>query len=268
LVLILGGGVSGDMGAFAASTYMRGVPFVQVPTTLLAQVDSSIGGKTGFDYLGLKNLIGTFAQPVAVLIDTDTLKTLPRRQLVAGFGEMFKHGLVSDREYFEQLISKRPEEFSMTELAGFIAKSVRIKAAIVQKDEKEAGARKLVNFGHTVGHAVEELSWKTDRPLLHGEAVGIGMVVETELSWRQGHLAGADVERVTAAIKASGLPVAIPDLPLDDLIAKMHSDKKDIGGVIEFDLLDGIGKARFNQTVDEQVVREALEHNMESAHAV
>ena len=155
----------------------------------------------------------------------------------------------------------------MAELADFISKSVRIKAEIVEQDEKESGARKLVNFGHTVGHAIEELSWKTSHPLLHGEAVGIGMVVETELSWRQGHLEADDVERVKTAIKAAGLPVAIPDLPVTDLLAKMRSDKKDIGGVVEFDLLDGIGKARFNQTVDENVVKEALEHNMESAHA-
>lgn len=267
LVVILGGGVCGDMGAFAASTYMRGVAFVQVPTTLLAQVDSSIGGKTGIDFAGLKNFIGTFAQPVAVLADTDVLKTLPRRQLVAGFGEMFKHGLVRDAGYFEQLVQKRPQDFTADELEDFIAKSVRIKAEIVAKDEQEAGSRKLVNFGHTVGHAVEELSWKTSHPLLHGEAVAIGMVVETELSWREGHLGAGDVKKVKAAIEAAGLPVSVPQLPVDEVIRKMRLDKKDIGGVIEFDLLDAIGRARFNQTVDEAVLKEVLEHNMEPSHA-
>jgi len=267
LVLILGGGVTGDMGAFAASTYMRGVAFAHLPTTLLAQVDSSIGGKTGVDFDGLKNLVGTFAQAVAVVSDTDLLATLPKRELRAGFGEMLKHGLISDADYFAQLTKKRPEDYTAAELELFIAKSVRIKAGVVEADETEGGRRKLMNFGHTVGHAIEALSWDTGHPLLHGEAVAIGLVVEADLSRRQGFITAADVACVQQAVELAGLPGAVPDLAMADIMTKMRGDKKDERGVIMFDLLAGIGRAVYGQVIDDAVVEEVLKRHMEAAGA-
>jgi 3-dehydroquinate synthase len=263
LVVLAGGGVLGDMGAFAAATYMRGVAFAHVPTTLVAQADSSIGGKTGVDFGGLKNFVGAFAQPKVVIADTAVLATLPPRELNAGFGELLKHGLTRDAEYFHELSLKAPGEYSADEMAIFIEKSVSLKVAVVQRDTTEAGERKLLNFGHTVGHAVEALSWDTDHPLLHGEAVAIGMVAEAELSQRKGYLDEAEVERVRQAIIGAGLPARIPYQPLPKLLEKMHLDKKDAGGKIEFVLLEGIGRALYDQTIDETDVAEVLEQNME-----
>jgi 3-dehydroquinate synthase len=263
LVVILGGGVVGDMGAFAASTYMRGVPFVQIPSTLLAQVDSSIGGKTGFDFEGLKNFIGTFAQPIAVVIDTNLLETLPERELTAGFAEMFKHGLIKDVHYFQALGRKKPTAYSKDELADLISTSTRIKAAIVEQDENEIGDRKLLNFGHTVGHAVEALSWQSDYPLLHGEAVAIGMVVEADISREKGFLLDSDVVMITEALRAAGLPVHVPHLPAEYILEKMYRDKKNEHGHINCTLLGSIGAGLFNQVVEPVMIIRALGRHME-----
>ena len=267
LVLILGGGVLGDMAGFAAATYMRGVAFAHIPTTLVAQVDSSVGGKTAFDYDGIKNLIGVFAQPAAVLVDTDTLRTLPERDMVAGFAEMFKHGLIRDAEYFEHLSQKKPLDYTADQLADFIAWSIRIKAAVVMSDERETGERKVVNFGHTVGHAVEALSWETDHPLLHGEAVAIGMVVEAELSQFKGYLAAQDVQRIRQVLDSAGLPTTIPGFPVDRLLEKMTHDKKNERGRVLFDLLRRIGEGVYDELVDETMVKRTLEGNMGQGHA-
>ena len=267
LVVILGGGVVGDMAAFAASTYMRGVAFAQVPTSLVAQVDSSVGGKAGFDFDGIKNLIGTFAQPAAVIIDTDTLETLPERELVAGFAEMFKHGLIRDAEYFTHLSQKPPKDYTAAQLADFIARSVRLKSEIVANDEREAGERKIVNFGHTVGHAVEALSWESREPLLHGEAVAIGMVVEAELSQFKGYLSAQDVQRIRQVLGAAGLPTAVPAYPIEKLFEKMAMDKKNERGKVLFTLLKRIGEAIYNETVSDDVLRRTLQGSMERAHA-
>lgn len=266
LVIILGGGVVGDMAAFAASTYMRGVSFAQIPTTLLAQVDSSIGGKTGFDFDDIKNLIGVFAQPVAVLVDTDTLSTLPRRELVAGFAEMFKHGLIKDAVYFERLSQKTPKEYSTAELAEFVARSIRIKAAVVTNDEYESGERKLLNFGHTIGHAVEARSWETESPLLHGEAVAIGMIVEAELSKQKGLISEDDVQRIRKILSMAGLPTVIPHSLTQSLFEKIRLDKKNEHGIMLFTLLKRIGEAVYNQTIEESVLARAITDNMESAN--
>ncbi|HSA84312.1 MAG TPA: 3-dehydroquinate synthase, partial [Patescibacteria group bacterium] len=182
LVINLGGGVIGDMGGFAASTYMRGIDFLQIPTTLLSQIDASVGGKTGVDFAGIKNLVGSFQQPIGVIIDTQTLKTLPKREFLSGFGEMIKHGLIADKTYFELVTSKQPQSFSQEELINLIARSCEIKKTIVEQDETENGLRKLLNFGHTIGHAIESLSLETEMPLLHGEAVAIGMVAEAKVA--------------------------------------------------------------------------------------
>jgi 3-dehydroquinate synthase len=263
LVINLGGGVIGDVGGFAASTYMRGIDFLNVPTTLLSQVDASVGGKTGFNFVGVKNLVGTFNQPVGVIIDPQTLETLPDRELVSGFAEVIKHGLISDAAYFEQVTAKKPGEFTQDELTDIITESCRIKLDIIKDDIKEAGARKLVNFGHTVGHAVEALSHKTDKPLLHGEAISIGMTAEAGMSAGLGRLPAEDLERIRQALTAAGLPVSAHGLKLEDVREKMSSDKKNTGGKLNFTLIDTIGKASYDQEVPEAVVTGALQTILE-----
>lgn len=263
LVVNLGGGVICDMGGFAASTYMRGVDFVQIPTTLLAQVDASVGGKTGIDFGGIKNLIGTFDQPRAVIIDPSTLTSLPEREFVAGFGEIIKHGLISSQAYLEKVTKKPPLEFDMDELEEIIAESCQIKVEVVRKDVTEGGFRKTVNFGHTVGHAIEALSLKSAQPLLHGEAVSIGMVVEAELSQQKNFLSARDAGLVSEYLDRAGLPIAIPSASISDLMELMRSDKKNQAGRLRFTLLDGIGKAVYDQEINPQLVEAALKKHME-----
>lgn len=258
LVITLGGGVIGDMGGFAASTYMRGVAFLQIPTTLLAQIDSSVGGKTGINFFGIKNLIGTFNQPTGVLIDINILQTLPKRELISGFGEMIKHGLIADRRYFETVTSKPTQEFSQEELVDLIMRSCEIKKTIVESDETENGIRKIINFGHTIGHAIESLSLETDNPLLHGEAVAIGIIAEAKMSQLQNLLSEVDFQIIENALTTAGLPVAVSGLETNDIIEKMQSDKKNENGIINFTLLTTIGKASINQTVPEEIIKQAL----------
>jgi len=258
LVINLGGGVIGDLGGFAAATYMRGVDFLNVPTTLLAQVDSSVGGKTGFNFDGIKNLVGTFDQPIGVVIDTGTLTTLPKREFLSGFAEIIKHGLVSDKAYFEQATAKLPLEFSQDELADIISRSCEIKAEVVEHDETETGARKLMNFGHTVGHAIEALSLGAEQPLLHGEAVSIGMVAEAAISQQLGMLAESEFHEIEQALSNAGLPIKMNDSSVDKLLEKMRSDKKNDSGNINFTLLKGIGSAVYDQRVEQSAIIEAL----------
>jgi shikimate kinase / 3-dehydroquinate synthase len=240
-VVALGGGVIGDMAGFAAATYMRGVRFVQVPTTLLAQVDSSVGGKTGINHPLGKNMIGAFYQPRAVLADVATLDTLAPRELSAGLAEVIKHGAILDAAFFSwieqhigQLVARDPQA-----LAHAIARSCEIKAEVVRQDERESGLRAVLNFGHTFGHAIESGlgygNW------LHGEAVGCGMVMAADLSQRMGLIDGAAVERVRALVKAAGLPVVAPDLGAERWIELMEVDKKNEGGTIKFILLKPLG---------------------------
>lgn len=259
LVINLGGGLVSDMGGFAAATYMRGVDFLNLPTTLLAQVDASVGGKTGFNFDGIKNLVGTFDQPAAVIIDTQTLEELPEREFLSGFAEIIKHGLVADKAYFEAVAAKPPLEFTPPELEEIIALSCAIKSGVVRADAGEQGSRRLINFGHTVGHAIESLSLETGKPLLHGEAVSIGMVAEAGISKSLGKLSGDEFRRITAVLRAAGLPVAVSGLAVDDILAKMQSDKKNEYGGVNFTLLDGIGRALYNQAAGRPVVIEALQ---------
>lgn len=259
LVINLGGGVIGDLGGFAASTYMRGIDFLNVPTTLLSQVDSSIGGKTGMNFAGIKNLIGSFNQPVGVVIDPQTLATLPTRELSSGFAEVIKHGLIWDRDYFEQVTAKKPADFTQDELTDIISGSCAIKLAIIKDDVREGGARKLVNFGHSVGHALEAISHDSDKPLLHGEAISLGMVAEADISVRSGKLATEDLEKVRRALTDAGLPVSLSGMDVDEVMEKMRSDKKNTGGRPNFTLIDSIGHALYDQEVPANVVTEALE---------
>ena len=240
-LVALGGGVIGDLTGFAAASYMRGVPFVQIPTTLLSQVDSSVGGKTGLNHPLGKNMIGAFYQPRAVLADTATLATLPERELSAGLAEVIKHGAIIDAVFFDwiehniALLMARDQQA----LAYAISRSCEIKADVVRQDEREGGLRAILNFGHTFGHAIEAGlgygQW------LHGEAVGCGMVMAADLSQRAGLVDAATVARVRALVAAAGLPTVAPDLGTERWLELMEVDKKNEGGAIKFILLKPLG---------------------------
>ncbi|AYB50461.1 3-dehydroquinate synthase [Ralstonia solanacearum] len=258
-LVALGGGVIGDMTGFAAASYMRGVPFIQVPTTLLAQVDSSVGGKTGINHPLGKNMIGAFHQPQAVLADIDTLRTLPPRELAAGMAEVIKHGAIADADYFvwiERHIAGL-NACDVDLMAEAVRGSVRIKAAVVAQDERESGLRAILNFGHTFGHAIEAGlgygEW------LHGEAVGCGMAMAADLSHRLGFIDIDTRNRVTALTRAANLPVVAPDLGLARFIDLMRVDKKAEAGEIKFVLLRKLGQA-FVTTVPDADLRATLQH--------
>jgi shikimate kinase / 3-dehydroquinate synthase len=240
-LIALGGGVIGDMTGFAASTYMRGVPFIQVPTTLLAQVDSSVGGKTGINHPLGKNMIGAFYQPQSVIADTTTLNTLPAEELSAGLAEVIKHGAIIDAPFFDWIeanISKLVAKDAQA-LAYAIQRSCEIKADVVRQDEKETGLRAILNFGHTFGHAIEAGlgygKW------LHGEAVGCGMVMAADLSQRMGFISETEKIRITALVNAAGLPTVAPDLGNERWLELMQVDKKNEGGQIKFILIKPLG---------------------------
>lgn len=258
LVINLGGGVICDMGGFAASTYLRGIDFLQIPTTILAQVDASVGGKTGINFNGIKNYIGAFQQPIGVVIDVKTLATLPERVYSQGFAEIIKHGLIADRAYFDFVTSKKPKEFNTSELIQMLAKSNEIKAKIVEEDQKERGIRKIVNFGHTIGHAIESLSFETDKPYLHGEAVSIGMVAETKISQLTGLLQPEEADVIYERLSRMGLPVSVSNIKTADILKKIKTDKKVVKGQVNWTLLNSIGQAVYNQKVDDKIVEEAL----------
>ncbi|WP_425260204.1 bifunctional shikimate kinase/3-dehydroquinate synthase AroKB [Massilia luteola] len=240
-LVALGGGVIGDMTGFAAATYMRGVPFVQIPTTLLAQVDSSVGGKTGINHPLGKNMIGAFYQPRAVIADTATLDTLPARELSAGLAEVIKHGAILDAGFFDWIEANIAQLMARDHaaLAHAIARSCEIKSDVVARDEREGGLRAVLNFGHTFGHAIE--SGLGYGEWLHGEAVGCGMVMAADLSRRLGLIDAAALERVRALVQAAGLPVVAPDLGVERWIELMEVDKKNEGGAIKFILLKPLG---------------------------
>jgi 3-dehydroquinate synthase len=257
-IVALGGGVIGDLAGFAAATYQRGVPFVQVPTTLLAQVDSSVGGKTAINHPLGKNMIGAFHQPLAVLADTDTLATLPPAELRAGLAEVIKHGAIRDVAFFEWLEANLDALLRLDRgaLAYAVKRSVEIKAAVVAADERETGVRALLNFGHTFGHAIEAGlgfgAW------LHGEAVGAGMVMAADLSVRLGLLEGEAADRLRRLLARAGLPVAGPALGPDRYLDLMAVDKKAEAGRIRFILLDRLGAARIVDSVSADVLQATL----------
>ncbi len=238
-VFALGGGVVGDMAGFAAATFMRGIPFVQVPTTLLAQVDSSVGGKTGINHARGKNMIGAFCQPRAVLADLDTLDTLPDRELAAGLAEVIKHGAALDAAFFAWCERSMPALVARDSaaLAYAIRRSCELKAEVVAEDEREEGRRALLNFGHTFGHAIEtglgHGAW------LHGEAVGAGMLAAARLSVAAGMLDPASASRLAATVAAAGLPTRLPPLGVDRYLELMAHDKKALDAELRFVLLDG-----------------------------
>jgi 3-dehydroquinate synthase len=256
-LIALGGGVVGDMAGFVAATLLRGVPFMQVPTTLLAMVDASVGGKTGVDHPAGKNLIGAFHQPIAVLCDVSTLRTLPARQLRSGLAECIKHQIIRDADGFAMLESRIADtlQLNTNDLVELVAHNVAIKARVVEADPLEQGERAHLNFGHTFGHAIEQAS---QYRYAHGEAVALGMVAAARAAVRMGILAPADCARIEKLIAAGGLPTGGLTLDVDEIMRVMLTDKKVRDGRIRFVLPDQIGHVLIRDDVAPAIVREAL----------
>ncbi len=256
ILINLGGGVITDMGGFAASTFKRGIDFVQVPTTLLSQVDASVGGKTGIDMDSVKNIIGTFTQPKAVFIHTGFLKTLDEREIRSGFAEVIKHGLIYDRSLFETVRKTGPS--GLTD--EIIYRSIEIKNEVVKEDPFEKGLRKILNYGHTIGHAVESYSLSHDKtPLLHGEAIAIGFICEAYLSFKKNGLSEADLNETVEAIKAVYPAYNLKKESYPALLEIMKNDKKNNAGQISFSLLSEIGKCGFDKFCREEEIFESLD---------
>jgi 3-dehydroquinate synthase len=259
-LIALGGGVVGDITGFAASTYMRGIAYIQLPTTLLAQVDSSVGGKTGVDHELGKNMIGTFWQPGLVWIDVETLTTLPRRELLAGLAEVIKYGVIYDEGLFTFLETGRDKILNLDRdaLTYIIKRSCEIKAEVVSKDERESGLRAILNYGHTIGHAIETVT--KYKKFLHGEAVAIGMHIEARLSMILDLINEAQVSRIKALLDAYGLPSAIPsDVNASSIFLSMQLDKKAVAGELKFILPEEIGKVNIQKGIPEKSIRESLQ---------
>jgi len=259
-IVALGGGVVGDLAGFVAATYLRGIPFVQIPTTLLAQVDSSVGGKTGVNLRAGKNLAGAFYQPRLVLCDIDTLKTLPEREFRAGLAEVIKYGIIFDSKLFNQLERDLPKLLKRvpTTLAAVVARCCEIKAEVVSQDETESGLRAILNFGHTIGHAIENSSGYGK--FLHGEAISIGQVAAAKLSQKILGLPSDDVARIEKLFIRAGLPVAIKlnSVRRKKLFTAMKLDKKVSNGEIKFVLVEKIGKAAWGQKVSTDSIEAVL----------
>lgn len=258
LLAALGGGVVGDLTGFAAATYLRGVDFIQIPTTLLAQVDSSIGGKTGVDFDAYKNMVGAFYMPRLVYMNLDTLQTLETRQFYNGFGEVMKHGLIKDSKYYEWLIANMYEicDREPETLLKLVKRSCEIKKSVVEKDPTEQGERALLNFGHTLGHAIEKNSGFT---MMHGECVALGCVAAAFISWKRGRIEMEDYYEIRDMFVPFNLPISADELDIDRIVELTKSDKKMKSGQIRFVLLDKIGKAVLDDSVTEEEMRAALE---------
>ena len=257
LVLNLGGGVVGDVGGYAASTFKRGVNFINIPTTLLAQVDASVGGKTGVNFQGIKNIIGTFNRPLAVYTDVGFLKTLPENHFRSGMAEVLKHGLIFNRGYWNETKDFNNEK---TDIENMVKQSVEIKNMIVGMDMHETNIRKILNFGHTIGHAVESVSMRTNRPLLHGEAIAIGMICEAYLSNKLSALNDGQLAEITEGVLNVFPDLDIEELAFGEMLDFMKNDKKNRGEVLRFSLLNNIGAAIFNHPVNAEQVEESLNY--------
>ena len=264
-VLALGGGVIGDMAGFASACFQRGVYFIQVPTTLLSQVDSSVGGKTGINHPLGKNMIGAFQQPQVVLADMSQLKTLPPRELSAGLAEVIKYALLGDADFLAWLEQHMDALVQGDEaaLAEAVYRSCAHKARIVANDEKEQGERALLNLGHTFGHAIE--SYLGYGEWLHGEAVATGMVMAADLSQRMGWISAEDLARTKNIIQRANLPIVCPQIPLDDFLAYMAHDKKVLNGQLRLVLMQAVGQAIITKTFDVELMKQAILANQEQA---
>ncbi|MCI8327119.1 MAG: 3-dehydroquinate synthase [Lachnospiraceae bacterium] len=264
LLLALGGGVVGDMTGYAAATYLRGIDFIQIPTTLLAQVDSSVGGKTGVDFAQYKNMVGAFKQPRLVYINLNVLKSLPEKQFASGMAEALKSGWIQDREYslFLEKYQKEIQSISYEQIRNTVSGSCRIKRDVVQKDPLEHGERALLNFGHTIGHAIEKLS---DFSLYHGECVALGMVAAAQISWKKGNIEKKDLERIEQMLLSYHLPIHL-DVELKqkinakDILSATKSDKKMENGQIKFVLLQEIGKAYLSRDISDEMLLDGIHY--------
>jgi 3-dehydroquinate synthase len=256
LMMNLGGGVVTDMGGFAASTYKRGIDFLNVPTTLLSQVDASVGGKTGIDLDNVKNIIGTFSQPKAVFISNKFLETLDDRQILSGFAEVIKHGLIKDKDLFI-----RCKAVNLPEIPeGLVYDSVVIKNSVITEDPTEKGIRKILNFGHTIGHAIEGYSLVNDvNPLLHGEAIAIGMVCEAYLSYKFNNLEKSELDEIVSYLQSIYPSYQLNSAIYPELLDLMKNDKKNEGNKLGFALLRSIGDCDFNKFVEEDAIVESLD---------
>ncbi len=259
LLINLGGGVIGDMGGFCAVSYKRGIDFVQIPTTLLAQVDASVGGKLGIDFKHVKNIIGFFQNPKAVFIDPQFLKTLPKRQVRNGFAEIVKHALIADANYWEQLQNITAQNIHQIDWTSIIYHSLQIKKQVVVSDPYEQGLRKILNFGHTIGHAIESYSLAHDtEPLLHGEAIAIGMRAELYLSEQLSHLATNEQQAASKYLQAHYNAYPIQPKQLPEILAYLKNDKKNEAGQLNFSLLNTIGEANYNTPVTHLQIKQAI----------
>lgn len=264
MLLALGGGVVGDLTGYAAATYLRGVDFVQLPTSLLSQVDSSIGGKTGVDFDCYKNMVGAFYQPKLVYMNLEVLNSLTEREYCSGMGEIIKHGLIKDKSYYEWLLAHMTEIHgrNLDVLEQMITVSCNIKREVVEKDPKEKGERALLNFGHTLGHAVERLM---DFSLLHGECVGLGMLAACRIGVSRGQITEQDYQSVYNLLKGLGMPVSIEGLSAKEIVAVSKNDKKMEQGKIKFVLLQETGQAYIDRTVSDEEMNQAL-YQIGAAH--
>ncbi len=257
LIIALGGGVVGDMAGYTAATYLRGIAFIQIPTTLLAQTDSSIGGKTGVDYEGYKNMVGAFYMPSLVYMNIKVLNTLSGEQFASGFAEVMKHGLIKDQDFYMWLIENmyEIEERDPETLIQMIKKSCDIKRQVVEKDPTEKGDRALLNFGHTIGHAIEKYK---EFSLSHGECVALGAVAAAYISWKRQMLSMEEYYEIRDMFVPFGLPISVTGIDADEIISLMHSDKKADGKSIKFVLLKKVGKAVLDSTVTDDEARAAI----------
>ncbi|MBX2842313.1 MAG: 3-dehydroquinate synthase [Flammeovirgaceae bacterium] len=256
IVLNLGGGVIGDMGGFCAATYKRGIAFVQIPTTLLSQVDASVGGKLGIDFNGFKNHIGVFQLPERVLVHPRFIKTLVKEELRSGYAEVIKHFLIADKAKWEAL---RQKPINNQDFDSLIPENILIKDQVVTSDPKEKGLRKILNFGHTIGHAIEtHFLFQKSKKLLHGEAIAIGMICETYLSQKILGLSESDLDEVTEYVLNTYGKVEISSVDLDYIIPHMQQDKKNEGNRLNFSLLESNGKALFDQEISEEMAKESI----------
>lgn len=258
LTINLGGGVIGDMGGFCASTFKRGMDFLQIPTTLLSQVDASIGGKLGIDFMQVKNSIGLFRDPRTVLIDPTFLQTLPLAEIRSGFAEIIKHSLIADIGQWQEL--RRIKKLTSVDWAAIITPSLQIKKKIVEEDPYEKGLRKALNFGHTIGHAVEGHALETDRPLLHGEAIAIGMICETYLSHRLLGLSEPDMNEISRFLLSIYDPYSLEPKNYPVYLSLMQNDKKNEAGSINFSLIDSPGSVVINKTCSEKLIVDSLNY--------
>lgn len=259
VLVALGGGVVGDMCGFAAATYMRGIPFVQMPTTLLSQVDSSVGGKTGVDFMGNKNMVGAFYQPEFVYINTDTLNTLPYREVAAGIAEAIKYGYIIDNEFLNYFINNKESIKALNSEAinDVIYFSCKAKADVVSQDEKENGLRAILNFGHTFGHSVETLS---DFNMLHGECVGVGMISALYFSAKRGMINESEIAKCEELLKYFELPVRVKNYNVAEIHKQMFNDKKTNNGVINIVALSEVGKAYVDKTASSDEIEDAISY--------